>query len=233
MADEPFQWRCVLCHDYGDRDEADRADLTIIENVQQHGCHVVMVPEDEIGPGFAYTIGLAHTHGAPELAVFGLDVQVMHRMVNRLGAKSAAGAVLAEGQRHPDVVDGHRVAPGQVDLRWYRTLFGRAIGFYRLPPLPVLQVARPDVDHLRALGIKQGQERLGPGQGQLPSGLDGLSRHRLSGPEDRATCRCRADGRRRRPLRWGNRPTRSTSASPASRSWSRAADRGGRRREQR
>lgn len=33
-------------------------DLTIIENVQRHGWHVVMVPEDEIGPGFAYTIGV-------------------------------------------------------------------------------------------------------------------------------------------------------------------------------
>ncbi|MFJ7201726.1 MULTISPECIES: DUF4262 domain-containing protein [unclassified Streptomyces] len=50
-----------------------------------------MVPEDEIGPGFAYTIGLAHTHGGPELAMFGLDVHAMHRMLNTLGEKSAAG----------------------------------------------------------------------------------------------------------------------------------------------
>ncbi|MEV4872222.1 DUF4262 domain-containing protein [Streptomyces syringium] len=64
MTDDPFQCRCVLCHDYGDRDEADRADLAISEDVQQHGWHVVMVPEDETGPGFAHTIGLAHTHGA-------------------------------------------------------------------------------------------------------------------------------------------------------------------------
>ncbi|MFB7083787.1 DUF4262 domain-containing protein [Streptomyces sp. NPDC056308] len=146
MTDDSFQCRCVLCHDYGDRDEADRADLTIIENVQQHGWHVQMVPEDEIGPGFAYTIGLAHTHGGPELAMFGLDIHAMRRMLNRLGAKSAAGAVLAEGQRHREVVDGHQVALRQVDVRWYRTFFGRAMGFYRRPPLPVLQVAWPDVD---------------------------------------------------------------------------------------
>ena len=37
-----------------------------------------MVSEDDIGPGFAYTIGLAHSFGAPELAMFGLDVHVMH-----------------------------------------------------------------------------------------------------------------------------------------------------------
>ncbi|MFG2990456.1 DUF4262 domain-containing protein [Streptomyces sp. NPDC048257] len=144
MTDDPFQCRCILCHDYGDGDEADQADLTIIENVQQHGWHVVMVPEDEIGPGFAYTIGLSHTHGAPELAMFGLDIHTMHRMLNKLGEKAAAGSVLADGQRHADVVDGHQIALRRVDLRWYRTFFGRAIGFYRRPPLPVLQVAWPD-----------------------------------------------------------------------------------------
>ncbi|WP_406004969.1 DUF4262 domain-containing protein [Streptomyces sp. NBC_00637] len=145
MTDDPFRCRCVLCHDYGDLDEADRLGLTIIENVRKHGWHVVMVPEDDIGPGFAYTIGLSHTHGAPELAMFGLDVHAMHRVLNRLGEK-AAGSTLADGQKHPDVVDGHEVALRKVDLRWYRTFFGRAIGFYRRPPFPVLQVAWPDAD---------------------------------------------------------------------------------------
>ncbi|GGX69215.1 hypothetical protein GCM10010515_40970 [Streptomyces fructofermentans] len=103
-----------------------------------------MVPEDEIGPGFAYTIGLAHTHGGPELAMFGLDVHAMHRVLNTLGEKAAAGETLAAGQDHFDVADGHRVALRQVDRGWYRTFFGQAIGFYRRPPLPVLQVAWPD-----------------------------------------------------------------------------------------
>ncbi|WP_428985179.1 DUF4262 domain-containing protein [Streptomyces hundungensis] len=80
MTGDPFECRCVLCHDYGDRGEADQMDLTINSNVQQHGWHVVMVPEDGVGPGFAYTIGLAHTHGGPELAMFGLDIHAMHRM---------------------------------------------------------------------------------------------------------------------------------------------------------
>ncbi|MFF0220556.1 DUF4262 domain-containing protein [Streptomyces vinaceus] len=34
----------------------------------------------------------------------------------------------------------------QVDRGWHRTFFGRAIGFYRRPPLPVLQVACPDAE---------------------------------------------------------------------------------------
>ncbi|WP_172384714.1 DUF4262 domain-containing protein [Streptomyces sp. MNP-20] len=144
MTGVPFTCRCVLCHDYGDRDAADRAELTVIGDVRRHGWHVVMVPEDEVGPGFAYTIGLAHAHGAPELAMFGLGLDAMHRVLNALGDRAASGSVLSAGQVHQDVADGYPVALREVDLRWYRVFFGRAIGFYRRPPFPVLQVAWPD-----------------------------------------------------------------------------------------
>lgn len=148
MSRESFECRCVLCHDYGDRSEADGADRAIVENVQRHGWHVAMVPEDDIGPGFAYTIGLAHTYGAPELAMFGFDVHGMHRMLNALGERAAAGDLLEEGQEHHEVIEGHPVRLRGVDLRWYRTYFGRAIEFYRRPPFPVRQVAWPDAtDH--------------------------------------------------------------------------------------
>ncbi|WP_353940150.1 DUF4262 domain-containing protein [Streptomyces sp. HUAS MG91] len=92
MTDDPFQCRCVLCHDYGDRDEADRS--------------------------------------------------------------------------HPDVVDGHRVALRQVDRGWYRTFFGQAIGFYRRPPLPVLQVTWPDAEG-RFYCDEQADERHRESQPQL------------------------------------------------------------------
>ncbi|MGW2397286.1 DUF4262 domain-containing protein [Kitasatospora sp. NPDC001664] len=144
MVDDPFQCRCVLCHDYGDRDEVGQVERAIIGNVQEHGWHVVMVPEDEIGPGFAYTIGLAHTYGTPELAMFGLDVHLMHRMLNTLGERAVLGTALADGQEHHSIARGLPVRLRRADPRWYRTFLGQAIRFYRRPPLPVLQVAWPD-----------------------------------------------------------------------------------------
>ncbi|MCX5173543.1 DUF4262 domain-containing protein [Streptomyces antibioticus] len=150
----------------GTEPNPDRADLTIIENVQRRGWHVVMVPEDEIGPGFAYTIGLAHTYGAPDLAMFGLDLQAMHHALNRLAGKPAGGSALADGQRHPEIVEGRQVALRRVDLRWYRTFFGRAIGFYRRPPFPVLQVAWPDTAD-RFHWEEQAEERHRDSQPQL------------------------------------------------------------------
>jgi hypothetical protein len=37
----------VLCHDYGDRDNADPVDLRISENIGRFGWHVMSVPEDQ------------------------------------------------------------------------------------------------------------------------------------------------------------------------------------------
>lgn len=144
MPSDHFTCRCVLCHDYGDRGDADSMDLKIGEDIRRSGWHVVMVPEDEVGPGFAYTIGLAHSFGAPELAMFGLDVRVMHQVLNALGREAANGATLADGQKNADVLKQYPVILRSADQRWHRTFFGMAIGFYRRPPLPVLQVCWPD-----------------------------------------------------------------------------------------
>lgn len=79
--------------------------------------------------------------------MFGLDAHAMHRTLSTFGEKSTAGEALTDSQSHPDVVDGHRVVLRHVDRGWYRTFFGQVIGFYRRPPLPVLQVAWPDEGH--------------------------------------------------------------------------------------
>jgi hypothetical protein len=146
MPGDRFACRCVLCHDYGDRDDADRMDLTIRDNIRRFGWHVMMIPEDDIGPGFAYTIGLAHSYGAPEVAMFGLDIHQMHQALNVLGRDAANGIALEDGQEHAAVLDQCPVLLRRADQRWHRTFFGRAIRFYRKPPLPVLQVTWPDAN---------------------------------------------------------------------------------------
>ncbi|MBB4948992.1 hypothetical protein F4556_004527 [Kitasatospora gansuensis] len=158
--------RCVICHDYGDRHEAGRLDVRTVEQVHEHGWSVVMVPADDEGPAFAYTIGLWHSHGSPELAMFGLDVRTMQAMLNIIGHQVAAGASLAAGQERHDVAKGYPVVLKDADLRWYRTFFGRAIAFYRRPPFPVLEVVWPDGDGF-FLWQSESDERYRQSQPQL------------------------------------------------------------------
>jgi hypothetical protein len=68
----------------------------------------------------------------------------MHRALNALGREAASGTALADGQEHAGALERSLVILRQADQRWHRTFFGRAIGFYRRPPLPMLQVSWPN-----------------------------------------------------------------------------------------
>jgi hypothetical protein len=134
--------RCVLCHDYGD--EIGPVTEQTVEQVREYGWQVMMIPADDNGPGWAFTIGLWHTHGVPELAMFGLDVYDMKACLNGLGKQAVDGLHVGADQIRHDVIENHPVTLKAVDLRWYRAFFGSAIMFYRRPPFPVLQVVWPN-----------------------------------------------------------------------------------------
>lgn len=54
------------------REAKDEHERKALADVQQHGWHVLKVMEDNEGPAFAYTVGLYHSFGHPELIVVGL-----------------------------------------------------------------------------------------------------------------------------------------------------------------
>lgn len=135
---------CVICHDYGDRDRLDAIDRTTIGHVQEHGWSVVQIPEDDLGPGWAFTVGIWHSHRQPELAIFGLDVDTMKGCLNVVGGQTASGRPPELGHERSNVVDCHPVLFTAIDPRWYKAFFGSAISFYRRPPIPFVQVLWTD-----------------------------------------------------------------------------------------
>ncbi|MFC0039861.1 DUF4262 domain-containing protein [Actinomadura rayongensis] len=135
---------CVLCHDYGDRHRMDTFLLRTIVHISEYGWSVVLVQPGRDRPGWAYTIGLWHSHRTPELAMFGADVYETEEILNTLGRASAAGAGPLDGERRPDTVRGHDAVFRSVDARWYHPLFPGAVSFHRRPPLPFLQLVWPD-----------------------------------------------------------------------------------------
>lgn len=138
---------CVMCRDYGDRDRLDNFQLRTIVHITQYGWSVVLVQPDEDGAGWAYTVGLVHSHGAPELAMFGGDVYETEEILNMLGRETAGGRAPADGERRDGVVRGQQAAFRNVERDWSVGLFGGAVAFYRRPP-PILQVVWPNGDGL-------------------------------------------------------------------------------------
>lgn len=108
---------CLLCVDYGDRDQYNDSDRDIIGSVTEYGWSALGIgpTSPEESPPFAYTVGLWHTMRLPELAIYGVnDIAMMQRALNAVAKQAQEGRVLQVGETFADVlalpdVDDYRV----------------------------------------------------------------------------------------------------------------------------
>jgi hypothetical protein len=139
--------QCLICADYGDRDRLDAIDTDLVANIDERGWGVMMIPEDDTGPGWAYTVGLWHSHFSAEIAMFGLDIYDMTDCLNVLGAQVRDGRALVSDEGRAEVIERYPVVLKDVDEGWRKAFFGTSMGFYRSTrEVPFLQVLWPDQD---------------------------------------------------------------------------------------
>ena len=107
-------------------------------HVRDHGWSVVALPQEGEFPGWAYSVGMSHTMGAPEVCVFGLPVTQMHHLVNQVGELVRDGLSLRPG----DVVPGVGLTVRPVDPSWHADLFAYGLAFCR-SAVPMVQLVWP------------------------------------------------------------------------------------------
>jgi hypothetical protein len=112
--------------------------------IKEFGWQVILVPEDDQGPSFAYSVGLQKTFNHPEILVLGLDIKVMHQMIKGVGDRVKAGTRFLSGQRYQDILSGYDCLFADVDEKYYRDYFGQATAFYKGHSFQVLQCLWPD-----------------------------------------------------------------------------------------
>jgi hypothetical protein len=122
----------------------DSADQKVLDDIATYGWHVVKVYEDEVGPGFAFSIGLFRTFGHPEVIMFGLPPDVMHQVINVIGTNIRAGKRYTAGPAYDDLIERYSCTFRQVPKRHYPEYLGYAQWFYRGDEFPLLQCIWPD-----------------------------------------------------------------------------------------
>jgi len=93
---------------------------------------------------FAYTVGLSHTFGAPELVMFGLGGEDMASWLNAAVELGRDKGWPPLNEPYDGVIDGFETQLREVHPSWYRALFGAALGFYRGIAMPFHQLVWPD-----------------------------------------------------------------------------------------
>jgi len=123
---------------------ANDGDRKLLADVRGHGWHVINVISE---PAFSYSIGLYENYGHPEVIVFGLDLNVMHRMINAIGDQIKEGGSFDDLDESDDVLEGYNVIFRTVEMKHYPEYFGYAHWFYQGDRFPVLQCIWPDSLH--------------------------------------------------------------------------------------
>lgn len=111
----------------------DPAEQKCIDDIAEHGCHVVKVFDNEgIRPDFAYSVGLPVSVEQPEVLVSGLRLQLMHSMINEIYRQCAEGLRLVDGLRIQGLIEGHEcIARRCVGLNAIKEHLGWALWYHR------------------------------------------------------------------------------------------------------
>ncbi len=120
------------------------SDRKVLEDIEHHGWHVVIVREDDMGPGFAFSIGLYHSFGHPEIIMLGLPGKTMHALINLMGEEVRDGKVYEGGGRYAGLIEGFDCFMLRMDRSLYHEYLGYALWFYKDREFPVLQCVWPD-----------------------------------------------------------------------------------------
>lgn len=193
---EPDPCDCRLCRPDPEVDPADRKAL---QDVQEHGVHVVLVADsqacsscggeadhehDDAGePDFAYTVGLWHQRRHPDLLMTGLpSVQVMHSALNELSRRVLVGEVLRPGGLWEDVLRGVPVTVEELrpEARAQTTTWST---WFHRRDVPVLQVVWPDTEGVFAWqGGSGALDERQPPQWRVPGPRSGALAEQASWP---------------------------------------------------
>jgi hypothetical protein len=132
----PPSCTCLVCHP-----DPQYAGSPTVEAVTRHGWSALLVTRSL---DFAYTVGVYHTFGQPELVMFGLAGGNMPTWLNtavELGRDKGWPGV---EEPFDGVIEGFDTQLRDVHPSWYRALLGTALSFYRGVAVPFRQLVWPD-----------------------------------------------------------------------------------------
>ncbi|MEO0868094.1 MAG: DUF4262 domain-containing protein [Cyanobacteria bacterium J06642_11] len=121
----------------------EQSNAKILSDIEQYGCHVLHILEEENWPRFTYSIGIEKTNNHPEIIVTGLRRDLAHSIINECHARIQAGETFEVENFYGDLIEGVDVTFRQVEPKHYTEYFGSAIWFYKSRNFRVLQLIYP------------------------------------------------------------------------------------------
>ena len=111
----------------------------VLQNIEEHGCHIAYIREYDGLPAFAYSVGLYHNFHHPEIFVAGLSVETMTQAINALARKIRGGKMYDAGFDAAEALEGVDCRFHLMQTHWQMLFLDVARWFYESDDFPVLQ----------------------------------------------------------------------------------------------
>ncbi|MGY3211346.1 DUF4262 domain-containing protein [Mucilaginibacter sp. HD30] len=130
----------VSCSHTEDRD-------VIEKNIQDFGCHLVLIEPDNYLPGFVYSIGLFERFNHPEIICFGLNINVTASIINDACAQIKEGTIFTTNEKYAHFLQNYDIQFLDVNASFYPNYLGYGGWYYGTFDFPALQLVWPDKQH--------------------------------------------------------------------------------------
>ena len=125
---------------------SDQSEQKVLDDIAQHGYHVVHVLQDDEGPGFSYSVGLYATYKHPEIIFIGLKPDLAHLLISNMAYDIQHGKPYESSKMYPDILDDFECMILEVSKENYQFYVGFDIWYYEGTDFPLLQCIYPTVD---------------------------------------------------------------------------------------
>lgn len=80
---------------------------SVLRHIAEYGWHFTHVFEDDDGPSFSYSVGLAASYNHPEIILFGIPKESAHGLVSLIADRAASGAPIDLSTPNDEIIQGY------------------------------------------------------------------------------------------------------------------------------
>ena len=113
-------------------------------DIENFGWTVLLMPETDYLPSFAYTVGLWESYKHPELISFGLTTKTLHLILHDAGEIIKSGQIIEINKSYDDFFENSKTEFITVDNNNIIHYFGNAINYYNSQDFPAFQLIWTD-----------------------------------------------------------------------------------------
>ncbi len=121
----------------------DEYEQKAIDDIDEFGCHILHVMEEDENPGFTYSIGIEKNTKKPDVIITGLKNEVAQWIINEYNKRVKNGETFEPSKYYRGFLDGFDITFIEVSKKHYKEYLGWGLWYNKGPSFKMLQMVYP------------------------------------------------------------------------------------------